>query len=280
MTRLRVVTFNVGLMRIHAWGCTLFENPVGVAARAPLVAARMERLCRDADLVCVQECYEREHRATLVRAMGAHPHLAFSTEGAWLNSGLMVFSKHPIAQSERIPHGACCSYERVMGDRSMLAARIRLLGPGPGFVNLLNVHLTAGVPPASEQMKIIRTRQLKDISDKVRTFPRGEPIIVAGDFNFSPEVAPENYREMSGLGLRDAWLHSPHPPGADEAGITWDADNPLNRAKSPLQGSSHRCDQVWVGGGARAARSEVVGSRAPLSDHYGVAVDIDVGPCV
>lgn len=266
---LKVVTFNLGLMRIHAWGCTIFENPPMVAARSRPAVYRVRDLCGDADVVCIQECYEAQHRQFLRDAMVYHGHAAYSHDATWLNSGLMVFSKHPIIKSKRIPHAKCCAYERVLGDRAMLLASIQTAA---GRVSVVNVHLSSGADPSSRVMTDIRAQQIADVDRLIRQLPRDDHVIVAGDFNFSPKVSPENYAQMSDLGLRDVWNHTPHPEG--DEGITWDLLNPLNYRKAECGETSHRCDQIWVGRRIRPVWCAVIDKNRPVSDHYGVAATL------
>lgn len=279
--RLRVLTFNVGLMRLRVGGLTVFENPVGVDRRAPLVLTRIRDTCRAerVDIVCIQECYEQDHRDMLKVALRPeYPFMATSHFHTWMNSGIITFSKHPILSFRRVPHSRQCGYERVFGDRAMLVTRIAPDGDLENPVLVVNAHLSSGCPDDTVEMMAIRHEQISDIdrtieSERADAF---EPVIVAGDFNCGPQVCPRNYAEMVRLGWVDAWVAA---NGTGAQGITWNKSNSLNVHKPSLQGRSQRCDQVWV------ARSDgpltVHGCRVfieadPSSDHYAVTADISI----
>ena len=277
--RLRILTFNVGLMRVRMGGHTLFENPAGVERRAPLLVSRIRDACRRAraDVVCLQECYEQEHRDAIKTALRPeYPFLATSHFHTWMNSGLMTFSKHPLLSFRRVPHSDRCRYESVFGDRAMLVARIAPEGRRP--VTVVNAHLSSGCPVDSPEMTAMRHRQIHDIDRAIDSHrpDDAEPVIVAGDFNCSPQVTPRNYAEMGRLGWSDAWVMA---NGPDALGVTWDKNNPLNVNKPSFQGRSHRCDHVWVArsGGPFSVRScRVFADGHPVSDHYAVAADVDL----
>lgn len=275
--RIRILTFNVGLMRISLGGITLFENPAGVDARSRTFLSRVRDVCRRAraDVVCVQECYEQEHRDMLkITLRPDYPFMATSHFHTWINSGIMTFSKHPILSFRRVPHTDQCRYERVLGDRSMLVARIAYNGDAP--VTIVNVHLSSGCPSDSAEMLAIRHRQIRDIDATIdiNCPDSEEPVVVAGDLNCGPQVTPRNYEEMVRLGWMDAWTAS-HGPG--DIGITWDKSNPLNVNKLSLHGRSLRCDHVWVARRVDAATVHgcaLMEDADPVSDHYAVAADI------
>jgi endonuclease/exonuclease/phosphatase family metal-dependent hydrolase len=268
--RLRVVTYNVGLMRLRAMGVTLFERPADVARRAVAVPRYIRGVTADADVLCIQECYEEEHREAMRTALSdAFPYSCHSdpVRGPWLNGGLMTFSRYPIESSVHMAHGRRCWYEALFGDRSMLVARLR--APS-GTLSVINAHLSAGIEVDSPGTMEIRDSQIEDLRLRVREeLRRCDGVIIAGDFNCSPDVAPRNYAMLSCTRKwRDAWLEG---GGGRQGGVTWDADrNPLNAGRM-FPGRSHRCDHVWVAGERIVVGScRLVDAPPRVSDHYGV----------
>ena len=263
--RIKIATFNVGLLRLHICGNTLLENPEGTLRRAPLVARDIRGSCMDADVVCVQECYEQQHRDAIRDAMQPdYPFMATSHYHTVLNSGLMTFSKHPVRGSRRAPHTDAFWYERMFGDRAMLVATVHPLGGTPFTV--VNAHLSSGIPADGPDAARMRKIQINDISREIAN-EGSELVIVAGDFNCSPTVTPDCYREMLALGWEDAWV------GMDDQ-YSWDKTNPLNASKPTIQGASQRCDQVWIARGNARILSSAIYKRNDLSDHYLVASEI------
>lgn len=280
--RIRVLTFNVGLMRLRLGGVTVFENPAGVGRRAPMIVRRLRDVClrENPDIVCLQECYEQEHRdAVKVALRPEYPYMATSHYHTWMNSGLMTFCKHPhpVLSFRRVPHTVECLYERVFGDRAMLVTRVAYRGTRP--LTVVNAHLSSGCPVEGDEIAAIRHRQIRDIDRAVESTDCPGPVIVAGDFNCSTKVTPQNYRGMERLGWVDAW------PAANGGGVpetpTWDKANPLNADKPSLQGRSHRCDHIWVArrsGALSVHECRVIAERDPVSDHYAVIADVEITP--
>ena len=266
MPVVKVRTFNIGLMRLRIGGGTLFENPEMVEKRAPNMMQYLKHECRDSDVVCLQECYEDAHRRELKLHMDSHPHMACSFEKTFLNSGLVVMSKHPFVSVRRVPHESSCVYEKIFGDRAMLVTKIGLDGT---IITVINAHLSAGAPVDTPIMNAMRRSQVADINRQVRASTT--PTLVVGDFNCSPTVGSECYESMIGVGWKDAWAET----NGGRDGITLDRDNALNRSKGGLLCTrSQRCDHIWyVGDEWRALGSSVFGDSpdGALSDHYGVA---------
>lgn len=178
----------------------------------------------------------------------------------------MVFSSFPVASARRVAHTFRCFYERALGDRSMLVVNLA------NGVTIINAHLSSGVDVESSRMETMRFTQIHDIHRQVETaLSVSSAVVIAGDFNCSPDASPDNYNFIKSLGWRDAWTES----GNEESGCgwTWDAENPLNR-RTVHASLPHRCDHVWIAGAGGAAAEAKLAIRDSTSDHYAVLADI------
>jgi endonuclease/exonuclease/phosphatase family metal-dependent hydrolase len=272
---IRIVTLNAGLLRRLA----------GLLEPAPYVAARRDALASalvafDADVIALQEVYERHDQDVVIDAVG-YPHVARGPGSTRLRlgSGLLVLSRRPF-RSRFIAYDAAFVEELVFTIKGILVVEL-------GDLTLVTTHTSAGGltrHPEAADSDAVRDRQIQQlirVGEMVHS-----PAIILGDLNTGPRVSETNYRRLVSTGWSD--LFALHHPG-DATSITWDPRNELNadgwHRRCPGQRIDHafarasalergdltlrRCDIVL------AQPSVPVGARiVTVSDHAGLLVEL------
>ena len=266
-----ILTFNAGLIDIRMLGIPVYRPLPGVPGRLRRLPDALAAL--DADIVCLQEVYQRRQQDWLRRALGdRYPHAAGMPAGGFrLGSDLMVLSKYPITAIRSLRFEVAMTEERLFTDRGFQLVDLEL--PVAGSVRLVNLHASAGGlfrHPEGAAAETIRTRQIDQV---LRSAGEG-PVVLAGDFNAGSEASPVHYRMVLDAGYRDAFA------AADGAGASWDPRNPLVAGGKEHHLQAQRIDHVFLNHSAAAklrpadARIVLDGS-PPLSDHYGVLVEFE-----
>jgi endonuclease/exonuclease/phosphatase family metal-dependent hydrolase len=266
-----ILTFNAGMIDIRTLGIPVYRP-------LPRVSERLRRLpdalaALDADIVCLQELYQRRQQNWLrAELANRYPYAAgMPVGGVRLGSDLMVLSKYPITATRSLRFEVAMTEESLFTDRGFQLVDLELPGAGP--IRLINLHASAGGlfrHPEGVAAAAIRTRQIDQVLQSV-----GEgPVILAGDFNAGSEASPVHYRTVLDAGYRDAFA------AADGEGATWDPRNPLVAGGKEHHLQAQRIDHVFLNHAAAAklrpadARIVLDGS-PPLSDHFGVLVEFE-----
>jgi endonuclease/exonuclease/phosphatase family metal-dependent hydrolase len=140
----------------------------------------------DAEIVCLQESFDIQHRRLLYERLGVEryyasggfeetrkvPFAVFDTTG-----GLVIFSKFPIIQHQFTPfnHFTPSVVERI-GRKGVLEATIKT---PYGTIQVFNIHLHVGRHFFAHK---IRVKQLKSVLERIKIQPHVSSIL-AGDFN-------------------------------------------------------------------------------------------------
>lgn len=134
--------------------------------------------------------------------------------------------------------------------------RFELISDGRRFV-LFNTHL-----PYRDQDEAARVKGAALLRHRIVTLPPGEPVVLTGDFNTTPDGAV--HAALLGAGLRDAWDVAPVREGPAGTFHDWSGQG------------GRRIDWILVRGfnvkGARTVDAHG-GGRYP-SDHFPVVVDL------
>src|SRR5215510_1438337 len=148
------------------------------------IAEYLQRL--DAEIICLQESFDVQHRRLLYEHLGLERYYAsggfaetrkaplavFDTTG-----GLVIFSKFPIIQHKFIPFNQFTpSLVERIGRKGVLEATIKT---PYGVIQVFNIHLHVGKNFLAHS---IRVKQLKSVLERMKS-QRNSPIILAGDFN-------------------------------------------------------------------------------------------------
>jgi endonuclease/exonuclease/phosphatase family metal-dependent hydrolase len=276
----RLLTINLGLLGVGMSG--LWRLPIDSELKRRLAAAPDLLSAIDADVIALQEVYAPADRQFLIRAMAArYPYSAGSPKALSLvGNGLMVLSRFPILHSEFVLCEGAPPWTRLVWKQGLLGVDLDL--PVVGRTRLINVHLAASVPFGHSGSMASEANRNREIVQLVSVASAGDPAaILAGDFNNSPEIHSNHYDRIIAAGYVDAFVAAREPAGAN-AGITWDAANPLNARGRFRNSPSQRIDHVFVSQAssltpvsAQLVLQESIiptpsGRRIPLSDHYGM----------
>ncbi|HEB78856.1 MAG TPA: hypothetical protein ENI79_00075 [Rhodospirillales bacterium] len=281
------MTFNAFLLDVRLFGM------LRVFPASPHIEPRLKALpdalrSVGADVVCLQEVFRKPHRAFLIDNLSVdYPHAAgLRQKGLPLGCGLLTLSRYPILSSRIREFRAAVFEERIAVRMGMLESAIDL--PGLGRARVINLHLSAGglnSHPESAKAEALRVKQIAEILQAAEE-PGPDITVLAGDFNSGPHTCAGNYLQVVDAGYQDAFTsESPRPEGE----MTWDPGNPLITGEMNRSLPPQRIDHLFLrrrgaeglgAGPARVVLNErrVVledGTRVPISDHYGLAAELE-----
>ena len=287
---LRVLTFNVGLLRVKWFGRTVFASPPFVTERFTMLLTVLPEFIErhKIDIVALQEIYEQGQVKALLQAVQAQlPHHARvnNQKNIQFHNGLLFLSRTPIDETTLVKHAQASALERTFACKSCLAIRV---STHIGKIALANLHTTAGggVDPEAGGVDSVRQSELEEameLCDQAQADGYASAII--GDLNCGPEASAPNYDYVvQSRGYADVVA-----PFAAEVGATWDQANPLNNlavfANCPPQRIDHLCFHKDAPFAARRvskvftdASVSVIKKKKPLavtlSDHFGLLIDV------
>jgi endonuclease/exonuclease/phosphatase family metal-dependent hydrolase len=280
---LRILTLNLGLLGFRFFGTRFIPLAEHVAAR--LAAAPALLSATQADVIVLQEIYDKRHRRYLSRSLRrAYPYAAgVGDRWSLFSNGLMVLSRYPIVEHGYVVAPGFKFHERRISKKGYL--EVEMAVPGIGPVRLIDLHLTVSgmFVPSVERMDSRRRHQEIDHLLELAGATGDKPALLVGDFNCSPDIHGDHYRRFLDAGYVDSFVAS----GSTGDGHTWLADNALNRDGPYRNSPSQRIDHVLVPKrlltGLRPMQASVVlnwplvaagEKRITLSDHYGMMVDL------
>lgn len=263
---LRAATYNI-------WG--LPDPIIRDPERIDQIAREIPRL--GADIVAVQEAFH--DRSLALTELVELPFVAWGppAQGVRQGAGLLLLTRHRITYADRIVFDTCWDTD-CLARKGVLYARVRV--PEIGEVDVFDTHLQAA------DAQWVRLKQIDQAIRFVRRYHSpSRPAIFLGDFNAAPD-SPEYARIRSELSMRDAHREyiegSPDADPVERDGFT---DDPLRNTNLEGEGyAPQRIDYAWIRGAEqldlRVAHSRLLFDRpwnatgAPLSDHFGVEVDL------
>jgi endonuclease/exonuclease/phosphatase family metal-dependent hydrolase len=280
---LRLLTLNLGLLGFRLAGTRFIPMAEHVACR--LAAAPSQLLSTGADIIALQEVYDRRHRHYITEALrDAYPHAAgVGDRWSLFSNGLMVLSRYPIAEQSYSVAPGFKFHERRVSKKGYL--QVEFVVPGIGRIRIINVHLTVSGMffPSVERVDAHRRHEEIEHLLQLAGIGTNMPAILLGDFNCSPHVHGDHYRHILDAGYVDSFVASE----ASGDGYTWDAKNNLNCSGPYKDSPSQRIDHVLV---PRTLLTRLSPARATLalnepvvptekksvtvSDHYGMLVDM------
>jgi endonuclease/exonuclease/phosphatase (EEP) superfamily protein YafD len=281
--RLRVLTFNTGLLRL-----------LGRSVPAPFVPERFSALpdqIRNSgcDVILLQEIYGHSSRHQLAESLkDVLPFAIYprSKRNFGLENGLMTLSRFPASGSVELFRDAPRD-EALFDSKGLLVTEHHL--SGQSVLTIVNLHTTAGGVfrhPEDHRTEAIRSRQINQVLDRASTL--SSPLIIAGDLNAGPGVSECNFRHLMNSGYVSAHdlFHS------ESSDATWDPQNPLNSSGPHKACPPQRIDHIFIRNedlrenrikplsSSICLREPVVpvggGVVVSVSDHFGLCVDIDV----
>ncbi|MCP5433001.1 MAG: endonuclease/exonuclease/phosphatase family protein [Alphaproteobacteria bacterium] len=285
----------MNVLTLNLWGV-----PGTRARRARFAAARAalsESVAAGAvDVVLLQELWMAPDRGLFDGCGLGHEADAdriWSRPQNWLtapfgiahDSGLKILSRYPVTEVRRRLYSLRGRIDRLFKDaevsarKSALAARLETPHLGPVWV--VDTHLIANHP--DEPYVARRASQLRELAAFLAELPAGEPIVFGGDLNVGPDVGtgtaspgyvPELWDELFPrlfAGYREAEEIA--------TAVTFRGGGPYNPCPA-----DESLDHIFVGPGLLAREGRIVlseaavdlgaGERGPISDHYGVLVQV------
>ena len=140
---LKLLSFNVGLLRLSLFGIPVFSNPPYANQRLPYIPNKIR--CINADIVSIQECYEKKHADFIISNLrDIYPYNARYNTGGIIkfHNGLLFLSKYPISRSYIEKLEKVATLEAWMATKQNLVMTVDI--PCIGMVSLVNMHATAG----------------------------------------------------------------------------------------------------------------------------------------
>jgi endonuclease/exonuclease/phosphatase family metal-dependent hydrolase len=279
---LKIMTFNVGLMRYRILWSTLFEFTPFIERRLVKAAKYLKNL--DADVICLQEVFYRKHQKYLIKKLAKKfPYFTTGAPMSHINvgSGLLTLSKYPIKTNEFYHFKTVGLDEKIFGRMGSLRSDIviDMDSQFPIETTVFNTHMTAGgisTNPESKSAEQIRHGQILELDRLVNQFEAMDKnIILSGDFNFGLQASKNNYDQMVSRGYFDVG----HELSIE---VTWDNKNHHNLNCIHSASPSQKIDHVFLGPKSKkrwsvheafvALKENCVqikkGLKVPISDHY------------
>ncbi|MGP8122168.1 MAG: endonuclease/exonuclease/phosphatase family protein [Xanthobacteraceae bacterium] len=283
-TSVSVLTLNLGLLCLELAG--RWRIPIDLHLDARLAAAPRLLSSIDADVVALQEIYRRADREFLTEALSERYPYSARPPQTWspVGSGLLLLSRFPVLQTAFLPSSRLPHWRALGRQQGVLVADIEL--PAFGRTRFVNVHISASMPFGPVASALSPANLRRDIDHLLAVAKTGGPgVVLAGDFNASPEVNSDEYARILRAGYVDTFVAA-NPEPAAQGAITWDRDNPNNAHGRFGNAPSQRIDHVFISAASPLqARSGNVllqeavvpgslGQPVPLSDHYGLLVTL------
>lgn len=286
MQKLKILTFNAGLLDLHLGGITLFKPTDFLAER--LNSLPSELIEADADIIALQEVFSKKHQNYLITQLKNIYPFSCITPKKWLSigNGLMIFSKLPIAD---VAHTPFCDNrpidEMLVARKGILSCKVEM--PTFGQLHILNIHTTSGglFHQQDENLVIkIRNNQINQAYNIVNQCSN-LPSIILGDFNAGQEIATENYENLLTKNFTDAYATYCKTQNLTPC-MTWDNTISLNRNGTHATSRAQRIDHIYLSPKFvtifNILNSEVIFQKAivltsnekvHLSDHYGLTAE-------
>ncbi|MFC8075238.1 poly(A) polymerase [Streptomyces sp. NPDC057307] len=249
-------------LRVLTWN-TLWDrydsDRVHTAARRPLLLAALEEA--DADVIALQEV-ERELLTMLLNAPWVRVSYTVGSDPGGRDvddNGLLLLSRLPVREAGH----------HVLGSHKAVTAFTVETAAGPLVVAA--THLSSD---HSKDGAARRRNELAALAEGLGGVDAD--LILLGDFN---DGSGGDDGPAAALGLRDAWSEV---YGSEDRTPTFDpVTNPL-AAVASLSGRAARLDRVLLRGSGVVAGAALRGDTPDagglyISDHYGVAAEVDLG---
>lgn len=267
---LKIISFNVGLTRLKFIPFNYNFVPF-VNERVRLLPNAL--LNAGADVICLQEVFENGLFRKLRAELSAVYPYAFHNNKGWklFNKGLAIFSKYQFEHMSEVSFKTMALEKFAQKGASI----IRFVEEPYESIILANVHFPYGGyinnSPAFAPIVTLRNKAIEHLHQVLSGL--GHYVVLAGDFNFGPTAAEQNYEYLQSLGYHNLTQEE----------VTWDPENPMNKLFTLMKPQS--LDHIFINNhfNKRLSSSEsrvLFNEPVPasnddainLSDHYGVGV--------
>jgi len=144
-----------------------------------------ELLAKDYDVICLQELFYKKAKKIITEGLKKkYPYQVGCTDETGFihtNSGLWIFSKHPIVKKNEIKFNDCSGSD-CMAKKGALMIEFTFLGNN---IQLLNTHLQSGKKGDRDKIRLLQAQQIA--SDILLPNRNNSLQILCGDFNTSSE---------------------------------------------------------------------------------------------
>mmetsp|Transcript_126664 Transcript_126664/g.404816 ORF Transcript_126664/g.404816 Transcript_126664/m.404816 type:complete len:549 (+) Transcript_126664:54-1700(+) len=166
------------------------------------------------DILAIQElfstpflpvfCAQREFVKSMARlgysavTSRGHSLMSWSSRRKWTDSGLLIFTRLPVAARGALEFSACAGWD-AWASKGAIWARVRL-APGK-FLDVFNCHLQA-THTTDCNSEVVRREQLVSLRTFIREHAGGQPCVLTGDFNVDAIAELDDPRGAFGYALR------------------------------------------------------------------------------
>ena len=140
-------------------------------------------ICCGGDVVVLQEVFHKRARKRLLQKLAGwyEYHTSIGPKSFFgVSSGVVIFSKHPIIEEKFVAYSKSKGADGL-AKKGVVLAKIRF---GKQDVHIVGTHLQAGV---SSKAKNVQKSQLTELANTVNLIGDSSIVILAGDFNITPD---------------------------------------------------------------------------------------------
>jgi len=165
------------VMSYNIWGL-----PVPIKLKHPGIARIAQALpYYNPDVVAFQETFTK--RADILAHVKEYPFVSYGPHVkkgiTFLSSGLLTISKYPIVKTQSMVYSHCTSFDCFASKGVLLTT---ILHPQYGEIDFYNTHTNAG------KSKKVKWSQLAELLLFIQKTNQGNPIILSGDMNITPDT--------------------------------------------------------------------------------------------
>ncbi len=254
----KVLTLNVAQLKF----------PIGKSSRTARILMLCDILVKDPqyDIICLQELFRNKSRDIAVRWLSEkYPYfIVDKSRGRYLigvNSGLAIFSKHPITRDTLHRFTTFRGVENFT-KKGVLGVEIDVEGSA---IYIFTTHLQTGLGSEPCICKLfdrnkltsnkLKTIQLDEITAVIEKFAEDSTnVILTGDMNIraDSDLYDIAYEKFSSIGLLDTFFSE-------------------SEVQNTVIGKDRRIDYIWFSG---TGDSIIIDFNPKITDHNGVVGDL------
>lgn len=284
--KLKVLSFNVGLLRLLFGGYKIFEFVPFLEDRFEIMLENIKAL--RFDILSFQEIYNHSHAKKAIEILKPlYPfHAWIPIPNTKLSSGLMIFSVFPLINTSFEAFKRNTLEEKLFVNKGFLSTEI---DTEVARIHFMNIHTTAGgyfKYPDHPSINRIREDQIRQAILHSEAKSKHHFSVVTGDLNTGPQVSVENFELFKKENYIDIF-------GYQDNGIyTWDNSNEVNKKSIHAICPSQRIDHILY----KQRSNKTITHKSPevifkepivnvglrkskkitISDHYAVTTELEI----
>lgn len=284
--KLKVLSFNVGLLRLLFGGYKIFEFVPFIEDRFEIMLENIKAL--KFDILSFQEIYNHGHAKKAIEILKPiYPfHVWIPIPNTKLCSGLMIFSVFPLMNSSFEAFKKNTLEEKLFVNKGFLSTEIDL---DVAKVHFINIHTTAGgyfKYPDHPSINRIRDGQIRQALHHTDTKSNPHFTLITGDLNAGPQVSRENFDLFKNQNYIDIFDYK------DDGIFTWDNSNEVNQKSIHAICPSQRIDHILY---KQRSHKNIIhhspqilfkepivsvgirkNKKITISDHYAVTTELEI----